>query len=45
MPYLELQLMSMRHVQEHASQLNLFLGQNGVSGPDWVGQAREQAGH
>lgn len=33
--------MSMRHVQEHASQLNLFLGQNGVSGPDWVASARD----
>lgn len=39
-PYLRLQLMSMRHVQEHASQLNLFLGQHGVTGPDWVAAAR-----
>lgn len=36
----ELQLYSMRHVQEHAAQLSLFLGQNGVSGPDWVAKAR-----
>lgn len=28
--YLELQLYTMRHVQEHAAQLNLFLGQHGV---------------
>ena len=40
-PYLDLQLMSVRHVQEHASQLGLLLGQNGVSGPDWVGRARD----
>lgn len=39
-PYFRLQLMSMRHVQEHASQLNLFLGQNGIAGPDWVAAAR-----
>jgi len=39
--YLELQLYSMRHVQEHAAQLNLFLGQNGVTGQDWVAKARE----
>ena len=36
----ELQLYSMRHVQEHAAQLSFFLGQNGVSGPDWVAKAR-----
>lgn len=28
--YFELQLYNMRHVQEHAAQLSLFLGQNGV---------------
>lgn len=39
--FLELQLYSMRHVQEHAAQLNLLLGQNGVTGPDWVSQARD----
>jgi hypothetical protein len=27
---LELQLYNLRHVQEHAAQLSLFLGQNGV---------------
>jgi uncharacterized damage-inducible protein DinB len=40
--YLELQLYSMRHVQEHAAQLNLVLGQHGVTGQDWVPYAREQ---
>lgn len=39
--YLEMQLYSMRHVQEHAGQLNLVLSQHGVSGQDWVTQARE----
>ena len=28
--YLELQLYTMRHVQEHAAQLSLFLGQHGI---------------
>lgn len=39
--YLEMQLYTMRHVQEHASQLNLLLGQHDVAGLDWVTQARE----
>ncbi|QBD78975.1 DinB family protein [Ktedonosporobacter rubrisoli] len=40
--YLELQLYSMRHVQEHASQLNLFLGEHTTAEPsDWVGIAGE----
>lgn len=33
-PYLELLLYTMRHVQEHAAQLCLFLGQRGVPGQD-----------
>jgi hypothetical protein len=36
----------MRHVQEHAAQLSLFLGQHGI--PDealgWVARAKEEAG-
>jgi hypothetical protein len=32
----------MRHVQEHAAQLNMLLGQNGVTGPDWVAKARDK---
>jgi hypothetical protein len=35
-----MQLYSMRHVQEHAAQLNLMLGENGVTGMDWIAQAR-----
>ena len=44
--YLELQLYTMRHVQEHAAQLSLFLGQHGVPGEslDWVAQAQDEAG-
>lgn len=38
--FLELQLYNMRHVQEHASQLNLLLGQHDVPGLDWVAKAR-----
>jgi hypothetical protein len=36
--YVELQLYNMRHVQEHAAQLSLLLGQHGVPGDqiDWV---------
>ncbi len=38
--YLEMQLYSMRHVQEHAAQLNLILGLHAVEGLDWVTKAR-----
>jgi hypothetical protein len=39
--FLELQLYNMRHVQEHAAQLNLFLGQNASEGAsDWVPRAK-----
>jgi hypothetical protein len=41
--YWEMQLYSMRHVQEHAAQLNLMLGENGVTGMDWIAQARVKA--
>jgi len=45
MSYLELLLYTMRHVQEHAAQLNLFLGQNEVAEvSDWVGQAKVDEG-
>ena len=41
--YVELQLYSMRHMQEHAAQLSLLLGQHGVSGDeiDWVARAKD----
>ena len=39
--YLELQLYSMRHVQEHTAQLSLVLGAHGVPADliDWVTRA------
>lgn len=38
--YLELLIYTLRHVQEHGSQLNLFLGQQGVEEvSDWISQA------
>ncbi len=39
--FVELQLYSMRHLQEHAAELSLMLGQNGVSGQDWIPKARD----
>jgi DinB superfamily len=41
--FAELQLYSMRHVQEHASQLSLLLGQKVGSAPDWVPRAESRA--
>lgn len=40
--FAELQIYSMRHVQEHASQLNLFLGDRLQSVPDWVPRAEKR---
>jgi hypothetical protein len=34
----ELLLYNLRHVQEHAAQLNMLLGQETDSAPGWVGQ-------
>jgi uncharacterized damage-inducible protein DinB len=41
--YVELQLYNMRHIQEHAAQLSLLLGQHGVPGEalDWVARAKD----
>lgn len=36
----ELLLYNMRHIQEHAAQLSLFLGQKVGSAPGWVAKAR-----
>ena len=38
--FVELQLYNMRHVQEHAAQLSLLLGQKVGSAPDWVATAK-----
>jgi hypothetical protein len=42
--FLELLLYTMRHVQEHAAQLSLALGQQSVPHPGWVTRARDSAG-
>ena len=44
--YIELQLYSMRHTQEHAAQLSLMLGEHGVEADriDWVTRARDVPG-
>jgi hypothetical protein len=44
--YLELQLYNLRHVQEHAAQLSLFLGQHAIADADlgWVAQAKDSPG-
>ena len=44
--FLELQMYNMRHVQEHAAQLSLFLGQHGIPDEalDWVGWAEADEG-
>lgn len=41
MSFFELLLYNMRHVQDHAAQLNLFLGQKGISVISWVGKAKD----
>ncbi len=41
--FLELLLYNMRHVQEHAAQLNLMLGQKVGSAPGWVTKAKSSA--
>ncbi len=40
--FAELLLYNMRHVQEHAAQLNLILGQKLGSAPGWVAQAKRR---
>jgi hypothetical protein len=43
--YLELQLYNMRHVQEHAAQLSLALGQQGIHIEiSWVARAKAEPG-
>ena len=41
--FVELLLYNMRHVQEHAAQLNMILGQNIDSAPGWVTKAKSRA--
>jgi DinB family protein len=42
--YAELQLYNMRHVQGHAAELSLFLGQHGVQTNDWTTRAKGDPG-
>lgn len=44
LPFAELQLYNMRHVQEHGSQLSLFLGQNTGYDARWVSKAKNTEG-
>ncbi len=39
LPFAELQLYNLRHVQEHGSQLRLFLGQQAGQSARWVSKA------
>ena len=41
--FLELLVYNLRHVHGHASQLNMLLGQNGVSTPDYVTRIKNKA--
>jgi len=40
LPFAELQLYNMRHVQEHGAQLRMFLGQQTGKSTSWVSQAQ-----
>ena len=40
LPFAELQLYSLRHVQEHAAQLRMFLGQQAGKSARWVPRAK-----
>jgi hypothetical protein len=42
MNFLGLRFYNLRHVQEHGAQLNLVLGQHGITGMDWVISARNK---
>ena len=41
LPFAELQLYNLRHVQEHGAQLRLFLGQQAGKDARWASRARE----
>ena len=40
LPFAELQLYTLRHVQEHGAQLLMFLGQQAGKSTEWVAQAQ-----
>ncbi len=39
LPFAELQLYNLRHVQEHGAQLRMFLGQQAGKSTEWISQA------
>ena len=41
--FIELLMYSMRHTQEHAGQLNYFLGEHGIGGLDWISYVGQYA--
>ncbi len=41
LPFAELQLYNLRHVQEHGAQLRMFLGQQAGKSAKWVSRAKE----
>ena len=41
LPFAELQLYNLRHVQEHGAQLRMFLGQQAGKSAGWVSRAKE----
>lgn len=41
LPFAELQLYNLRHVQEHAAQLSMFLGQQGGKSTQWLSQGQK----
>jgi len=41
MPFAELQLYNLRHVQEHGAQLSMFLGQRAGKSTEWVSRAKD----
>jgi hypothetical protein len=40
LPFAELQLYNLRHVQEHAAQLHLFIGQQAGKSSEWIPKAQ-----
>ena len=41
LPFAELMLYTLRHVQEHAAQLRMFLGQQAGQSAKWASRAKE----
>ncbi len=40
LPFAELQLYNLRHVQEHGAQLRMFLGQQAGRSSKWIARAK-----